>query len=162
MTSWLRRQHPPAPPPEAEPEPLDSPPALRRSLSELVAFVNRSAGRLPVEAVVAARRITDVIAAVIDTAEDGRLDIHAGLSVKAMITDYLPTTLRTYLGLDESVVDVARDGGRTPHQLLVDQLDALWLGACDIRAAAQARDADALASHGNFLSAKFTGSDLDL
>ncbi|HEV7192356.1 MAG TPA: hypothetical protein VGN35_04050 [Jatrophihabitantaceae bacterium] len=160
MTAWFRRQHDAAPAPE--PEPDDSPAVLTRTLGELVAFINRSAGRLPAESVVAARLVTDTVQDVIDTAENGTLDIHAGLSAKAILQDYLPTTLRAYLALDPATVRQPAGDGRTPDQSLLDQLTSLLSGAEDVRAAARSRDVDALVSQGSFLRTKFTGSDLDL
>jgi hypothetical protein len=161
MALFRRPQARPAPP--AEPEPDDSPDALRRALSQLVAFINQNAGRLPGESVVAARQVTDAVRDVIDTSDDnGDLDVYAIISVKGIVNDYLPTTLRTYLALDPQVVDVRRPTGRTPKESLLDQITSLWAGAADVLTAAQAKDADALVSQGNFLQTKFTGSDLDL
>jgi hypothetical protein len=161
MTSWFRRPHDPAPP-APEPEPDDSPVVLTRKLTELVSFVNRSAGRLPADSVVAARLVTDAASDVIDTAENGTLDIHAALSVKGIVNDYLPTTLHAYLALDPMTVDQAASAGRTPKEALLDQLTSLLHGAEDVRAAARSRDVDALVSQGTFLRTKFTGSDLDI
>jgi hypothetical protein len=161
MALFRRPQARPAPP--AEPEPDDSPDALRRALSQLVAFINQNAGRLPGESVVAARQVTDAVRDVIDTSgDDGDLDVYAIISVKGIVNDYLPTTLRTYLALDPQAVDVRRPTGRTPRESLLDQITSLWAGAADVLTAAQAKDADALVSQGNFLQTKFTGSDLDL
>jgi hypothetical protein len=160
MTTWFRRQHDAAPMPE--PEPDDSPAELTRTLDELVRFVNQSAGRLPPESVVAARLVTDAVADVIDTAENGALDIHAALSVKGIVKDYLPTTLRAFLALDPDVVESRGADGRTPKESLLDQLTSLLAGAEDVRAAARSRDVDSLVSQGSFLRTKFTGSDLDI
>jgi hypothetical protein len=161
MALFRRPQARPAPP--AEPEPDDSPDALQRALSQLVAFINQNAGKLPGESVVAARRVTDAVREVLDTSDDdGDLDVYAIISVKGIVNDYLPTTLRTYLALDPQVVDVRRPTGRTPRESLLDQITSLWAGAADVLTAAQAKDADALVSQGNFLQTKFTGSDLDL
>ncbi len=159
--TWFRRQHEAAAP-NAEPDATDSPAALLQDLFGLIAFINQNAGRLPGESVVAARRVTDAVRDVIDTADHDKLDIYAVVSVKGLVNDYLPTTLRAYLALDAGAVDVARANGRTPKESLLDQLNSLWSGASDVRAAARARDADALASQGSFLRTKFTGSDLDL
>jgi hypothetical protein len=145
----------------ASPE-SDSPAALRSALTTLNRFVNASAGRLPVEAVVAARRIGDVLDEVLDTAELRPLDVYAVLSVKGIITDYLPTTLRSYLAVDDSLVDVPRPTGRTPRQSLLEQLDTLESGAVTVLEATQAQDADTLMTQGNFLRTKYSGSDLDL
>jgi hypothetical protein len=163
MTSWFRRAHPPAQtPPPAQPEPAESPAALTRALDEQIAYVNRNAGRLPTDCTVLARRITDAAADVIDLAAAAELDIQVALTVKKIVTDYLPTALRTYLALEPDTVDSPSAQGVTPRQALAQQLSDLWAGALDVRAAAQSRDADALISHGAFLRTKFSGSDLDL
>jgi hypothetical protein len=158
----LFRRHEVRPAPAAEPEPDDSPDALRRALSQLVAFINQNAGKLPGESVVAARRVTDTVRDVIDTSDDGELDVYAIISVKGIVNDYLPTTLRAYLALDPHVVDLRRPTGRTPKESLLEQIISLWAGAADVLTAAQTKDADALVSQGNFLQTKFSGSDLDL
>jgi hypothetical protein len=159
--TWFRRHE--APKPAAESEPEDSPAALLRSVRQLVTFVNQNAGKLPGEAVVIARRITDTVREVVDGADPERgLDIYAVVSIRGILDDYLPTTLRTYLALDPAIVDVPRPSGRTPSASLLEQLDALWSSATDLHVAAQAHDADSLLSQGNFLRTKFTGSDLDL
>jgi hypothetical protein len=148
---------------DAGPDPSDSPDALRAKTFEIVAFVNRSAGRLPGEAVVIARRITDTVREVVDGADPERgLDIYAVVSIKGILGDYLPTTLQRYLALDPATVTVPRPSGATPADSLLEQLDALWSSATDVLVAAQSHDADSLLAHGTFLRTKFTGSDLDL
>ena len=162
MTSWFRRQHPPVQAPPPEPDPPESPAALTRALDEQIAYLNRNGGRLPTESAVLARRVTDAAADVISLAATAELDIQVALTVRKIVTDYLPTAVRTYLALEPDVVDSPGSQGMTPRQALAQQLSDLWAGALDVRAAAQARDADALISHGAFLRTKFTGSDLDL
>jgi hypothetical protein len=160
--TWFRRLREEAQS-EAEPDQSDSPDALRARIFELIGFVNQHAGKLPGEAVVIARRITDTVREVVDGADPERgLDIYAVVSIRGILDDYLPTTLRTYLALDPAIVDVPRPSGRTPSASLLEQLDALWSSATDLHVAAQAHDADSLLSQGNFLRTKFTGSDLDL
>jgi predicted oxidoreductase len=153
-----------APPPPAEPEPDtdDTPDELRRRVWELVQFVNRNAGKLPVEAVVAAREITDRIREVIATSNDRDLDVYALVSINGILGDYLPTTLRAYLNLDPALTERPGPSGRTPRAALRDQLDALAGAADDLLQAAQAHDVDALFTQGNFLRTKFTRSDLEL
>jgi hypothetical protein len=145
------------------PDPQDSPDALRARILEVIGFVNSHAGALPGEAVVVARRITDMVREVVDGADPERgLDIHAVVSIRGIIEDYLPTTLRSYLALEPDIVDVPRPSGRTPSESLIEQLDALWSSAADLLDASRAHDADALLAQGSFLRTKFTGSDLDL
>lgn len=166
MTSWFRRAQqavaPVTPAPGQPAEDEDTPTSLLQAVYAQIAFVNENAGRLPNEAVVVARRVTDTLREIIDTSAERALDVRAVVMVKSMATDYLPTTLRTYLALDPSLVQAARRDGRTPGDLLLEQLAALWGAADDLLSATRARDVDALSTQGNFLRTKFTRSDLDL
>ena len=129
---------------------------------ERVHEVNAAAGRLPVEGVVVARRVLDVVREVIETSSERELDMRAIIAIRGILDDDLPTTLRSYLALDPSVVDRPRPSGRTPAESFIEQLDVLWGSATDLLEAARAQDADALLSQGSFLRTKFAGSDLDL
>lgn len=140
----------------------DSPAALRTSIVALNRFINASAGRLPVAAVVKARQVTDVLNEIIDTSDVRPLDIYAVISIKATVNDYLPTTLRSYLAVDAALLDAPRPSGRTPVQSLLEQLQTLEDSAHALLAGAQQQDVDALMTQGSFLSTKFSGSDLDL
>jgi hypothetical protein len=160
--TWFRRGGAPPPVQQNQPEDDDSPDALRRRLWDLVQLVNRSAGQLPVEAVVLSRKVTDTIREVIETSTDHQLDIYAIVQVNGIVGDYLPTTLRAYLNLDPRLADQVAPSGRTPRAALREQLDALHSAAKDLLEATHARDANALFAQGNFLRTKFTGSDLDL
>jgi len=161
--AWFRRD--PAAPLVAgpqDPDPGDSPAALQAAITSAVRLVNSSAGRLPLGAVVAARRITDVLSDVVATSEVRPLDIHAVISVRATASDYLPTTVRSYTAVDQSLVDLPRPTGRTPRESLMEQLDALEGAALAVLQASQQQDVDGLLTQGNFLRTKFTRSDLDL
>lgn len=163
--AFFRRVHEPAnPDPSAAGDtPVeDTPAALRQAQWTLTQFVNSHAGRLPVESVVAALRVTDTLGEVIDTSETRPLDINAVVAVKAILNDYLPTTLRSYLSLDLSMTDTRRPSGSTPRTSLEEQVDSLWLAATDVLLASRAQDVDALLTQGNFLRTKYAGSDLDL
>jgi hypothetical protein len=170
--TWIRRLlappeagSPPVPgaPPATGPQPDDDDPdTLRRDLAAVNRFVNQNSGSLPGESVVTARRITDLLREVVDTSEIRSLDIYAVISVKGILRDYLPTTLRAFLALDPGQLTVPRPSGRTPVESLAEQLDALLDAAADLLAATHAQDADALLSQGSFLRTKFSGSDLDL
>lgn len=163
MTTWFRRTHDRARD-ELGPQedPKDKPEALLATMFDLAHQVNRDAGKLPLEGVVIARRVLDVIREVIETSSERELDVRAVVSIRGMLEDYLPTTLRAYLAIDPDVVDVVRPSGRTPAQSFIEQLDVLWSSAMDLLDAARAHDADALLSQGSFLQTKFSGSDLDL
>lgn len=153
---------PPASPPLPTPDVGDSPRELRCSMEDVIAFINRNAGRLPGVAVVNARRVIDILRETIDTSEVRPLDVYAILAVKGTLNDYLPTTLRSYLAVDTVLLDLPRESGRTPSQSLLEQLDALQMSASATLVAARNQDADALMTQGSFLRTKFSGSDLDL
>jgi hypothetical protein len=161
MTGWLRRgrdeQQPQSPPPDP-----DAPDALLRRLWELIQFVNRSAGHLPTDCLVLARRITDTLREVVDTSSERALDAHAVSQLNGIVGDYLPTTLRAYLALDPSVVDSPLPTGRTPEAALREQLSGLLDAARELFAATRSNDVNALLAQGSFLRTKFTRSDLDL
>lgn len=163
MTSWFRRgrNEPPPPPASIAPDP-DAPPALLSRLWGLVQFINLGSGRLPPEALVLARLITDTIRDVIDTAAERPLEAHGVVQINGMIDDYLPTSLRSYLALDPGVTEQVLSTGRTPRAALREQLDALLQAATELLAATKANDVNALLAQGAFLRTKFTRSDLDL
>ena len=160
--TWFRRGHDAVQNAVDQDDPKDEPEALLASMFTLVRSVNADAGRLPPEGVVIARRVLDAVREVIETSAERDLDIRAVVSVRGILEDYLPTTLRAYLAIDPAAVDVARPSGRTPAQSFIEQLDVLWGSAMDLLDATRAHDADALLSQGSFLRTKFSGSDLDL
>ncbi len=160
MTSWFRRARDPEPTEQQDP---DSPEALAADLAGVVRLINRSSGRLPTGAVVTARAVTDAVAEILDClADDVVPDVQAVLSVRGIVRDYLPTTLRGFLALDVPPTGAPVPGSHDPTAQLAEQLDNLWSAATEVLAAARARDADSLVTQGNFLRTKFTRSDLDL
>ncbi|HYS39244.1 MAG TPA: hypothetical protein VEO01_26815 [Pseudonocardiaceae bacterium] len=142
-----RRPEPPAPEPVT-----DDADTLRTRLAECCRYINSNAGRVPAGPVLVALTICDLLRRVVDTAPDESLDVYTALSVERMVTDYLPTTLRTFLAVRSA----------TPVALLREQLDALLAAASAIELTAQQRDTDAMRTQGAFLRTKFTRSDLDL
>ena len=160
MTWFRRAQEHVAPPPETDPE--DTPEGLLKLVFERTAEINQNAGHLPVEAVVVARRVLDAVREVIDTSSDRELDVRAVVSLRGILSDYLPTTLHTYLALDPASVETARPSGRTPSQQVIEQFETLIESATDLLDATRAHDADALQTQGSFLRTKFSRSDLDL
>ena len=143
-------------------DPQDSPQALRWNVWQLDRVINAAAGQLPGEVVVAARRVTDVLREVVDTSADRALDVYAVVSIRAIVEDYLPTTLRRYLALDPDIRAVARPSGRNPRESLMEQVLSLLQAALSILSSTREQDADALLTQGSFLRTKFSGSDLDL
>ncbi|HEX2902702.1 MAG TPA: hypothetical protein VHO01_04530 [Jatrophihabitans sp.] len=139
-----------------------TPDGLRREIYQLNRFINGHAGHLPAAAVVAARAITDRLREIVDTSDDGPLDIQAVLFVEGTVRDYLPTTLRSFLAVDPAMVGSRLRSGDTPTTALLEQLRVLRASSDATLTAARAQDVDALITQGNFLLTKFSGSDLDL
>ncbi len=171
--AWFKRERtdaPGAPAPSAVPlagalsgaDPSEKPEALREQTAKLVRHINRNAGRLPVAAVVAARRLTDTLLETIDTSDVRALDVYAIITIKSTLGDYLPTTLDRYLALDPDLVDVPRPSGATPRQSLLTQIADLQTSADTTLEAVRNQDVDALMAQGSFLAAKFSRSDLEL
>ena len=161
---WLRRKLGADPPRPDAPDPAtqDSPEQLRKRVGEVVRLINRSSGELPGAAVVSARRLTDTLLEIVDTAAIRPLDIYAVILVRNTLDDYLPTSLQRYLAVPENARHVARASGATPAESLLAQFEALHVSASSVLVAAQNQDVDSLMSQGAFLATKFSGSDLDL
>jgi hypothetical protein len=143
-------------------EAVDSPAALRTALYDIVRLIRQNSGRLPGEAVVDARRLTDTLDEVIETSAVRPLDVYTVVHIRATLDDYLPTTLQRYLALDTDLLDQPRASGETPRQSLIEQLKALQTSADAVLIATHQQDVDALMTQGAFLRTKFSGSDLDL
>lgn len=156
--SWLFDPAPltaePAPTAHQRPpqEARDTPEQLRAHNTQVVAAINRSAGSIPNAAVVLGRAITDVIARILEHPHE--LGIDTRVSLYAVLTDYIPTTLRTYLS--------ASRNGLGDEDELQEQMTLLHTTAGEMLDAIQHHDAQAAAVQGQFLRTKFTRSDLDL
>ncbi len=141
------------------------PPTVEQLLAEIFAanrYINQHSGHLPGAAVVTARAVTDQLRQILDTVDDVAQDVQAMLFVEGTVRDYLPTTLKTYLAVDPSLANTARGSGETPTAALSTQLRMLRTSADATLVAAREHDVDTLLTQGNFLSTKFTRSDLDL
>lgn len=162
MVRWLRwwgDADEDAPAPSAEPtaDQVNNPEQILGRIVDAEHFVNQHSSRLPAAAVVKARWLTDTLREILDTSATRPLDIHAVLLVRNTVEDFLPTTLRSYLTLEASMRDRP-----APVPELLAQLDLLQEAASNILVAVRDQDRDALATQGNFLRTKFSGSDLDL
>ena len=159
---WFRRP----PQPLAEPAPADELAPLRTALRDTVVHVNRSADRLPVGVVPRVRAIEDVLVELLD--HEARTDwtsisAQARFSIGATITDYLPTSVNTYLALPPAYAATHRTpAGRAPDEELAEQLRLLDDAVRDLALAVYSGDAERLSTQGRFLDTKFAGSDLDL
>jgi hypothetical protein len=155
------------PPPRAEP-PVPAAPVepfgerMKVKLEEIGWTARRAGGRLPIAALPQLGRIEDVLRPLLNHLVTNPPSVEEEIAVQAMLTDYLPTTVGTYIGLNRQFAETARADGRTAGDDLIEQLVMLEGAAQELSLAVYAHDAQQLATHGRFLSTKFSGSDLDL
>lgn len=135
---------------------------MKAKLEEIGWTARRAGGRLPIAALPQLCRIEDVLRPLLDHLVTNPPSVEEEIAVQAMLTDYLPTTVGTYIGLNRQFAETARADGRTAGDDLIEQLVMLEGAAQELSLAVYAHDAQQLATHGRFLSTKFSGSDLDL
>lgn len=137
----------------------DSVESLLRKNQSLILEINSSAGDLPTIGVVLARAVTDTVREVLTSAEADRLDIGVRVAINGTLTDYLPGSIRAYVG---AVRGSAPDAEERATDALVEQLTTLRQSVEKLAEASRMRDMQALQVHGRFLQDKFGESDLDL
>lgn len=129
---------------------------LRRSM-------NAEASRLPDDANAVFARILANLDEIVARWDDLASAPDQSHVVVQMATDYLPTSIQTYLNLPRTFALSNRVAGRkTAHEELLDQLAILERESGRIRDAVYAKEVDALSDQGRFLRAKFEKSSLDL
>lgn len=139
----------------------DDVPSLIRHNQSLVLEINQSAAYLPGLGMVLARSVTDTVRTVLTSPDAGMLDISVRVAIFGVLTDYLPGSIRGYIGAvraagsDQGAIAAADDQ-------LVEQLTALRRSVEELAQASRQRDMQALQVHGRFLEAKFGQSDLEL
>lgn len=155
---------PPQPAPPAQPiihtKPFGE--RMQRELDKTRWAARKAGDRLPVAALPQLGRIEDVLVPLLEHLTNHPPTVDEEIAVQGMVTDYLPTTVNTYIGLNPQVAELARADGRTPSDDLMEQLVTLETAAHDLSRSVYAHDADALQTQGRFLSAKFTQSDLTI
>lgn len=137
----------------------DSVEALLRKNQTLILEINSSAGDLPTIGVVLARAVTDTVREVLTSGEADRLDIGVRVAINGTLTDYLPGSIRAYVGAVRAAAD---DAEARATDALVEQLTTLRHSVEQLAEASRMRDMQALQVHGRFLQDKFGESDLDL
>ena len=135
---------------------------MQRELDKTRWAARKAGDRLPVAALPQLGRIEDVLVPLLEHLVTHPPSVDEEIAVQGMVTDYLPTTVNTYVGLNPQFAEMARPDGRTPGDDLMEQLVTLETAAHDLSRSVYAHDAQALETQGRFLSAKFTQSDLTI
>jgi hypothetical protein len=133
----------PAPPPPV-PGPLPPPPQPVVNLNRLPADAEKQADRI--------RRKAAVLGQHPDRFPIGSKDLY---TVQHTETDYLPSTVNTYLEVPTWSVNTATPDGRTPVQILTSQLDLLEGKLDEIAESVRKQRVDNLLANERFLEQNF-------
>lgn len=136
---------------------------LQTRLTKIVRDVNEAGGRMPEGGVPAVREVEDVLRPLLTYLQANPATETEMLGVRAMLEDYLPTTIDSFLKLPAHFATTHRNpAGRTPADELLVQLELLADGAQEYATAIYAGDAQRLSNQGRFLHDKFARSELQL
>ncbi len=138
-------------------------PQLQEQLKLLQRSLNGEAGRLDADAEASVTKTLGTLGDIVARWDDLAAAPEQRHTVQSMITDYLPTSLQTYLNLPRTFALSTRVAGKkTAHDELMDQLGILDTESAKIRDAVYSREVDSLADQSRFLRQKFATSSLDL
>ena len=147
--SRLKAQPSPPPPAESGLNADDIPRALSDLLGSMI-------GTVPLDVITKYQSIHRLMLSMLP-----RMGQLAGTSEDLYIlhrtaSDYLPTAVRSYLSV--ALSDAAEEplpDGRTPHQVVLEQLDLIETRLREIADALDSNDRDRLLIHGRFLEDRF-------
>ena len=136
------------------------PQQIRRSLDHAYQMTH---GRLPADAQSKVASIRQEVLELLPHAAEfppGSPDLYV---LQRMALDYLPTTIEAYLALPPSYATgrVVQEG-KTPLQIMKDQLDVLDAKMDEIAEAVHQRDSDRLLAQGRFLEERFGSQSSEL
>lgn len=125
--------------------------AAEEALNSLATELRRSGAELPTVAYSQFAQITDLLRALVEHAGKIGSTVEQRVLLAAMLTDYLPTSMRTYLTLP--TFSRALDSSETG--LLLEQLATLHAAASTLESEIRSGSSTELAIHGRFLQDKF-------
>jgi hypothetical protein len=128
--------------------------------SALNRIVSESGKRLPEELAAKVEAIQSTILDVLPKVSRSSIDRRDLFALERTVSDYLPQTIDNYLTLPRTYADGhAVQDGKTPKQLLADQLDLIEEKMREISDAVAKDDVDKLLAQGRFLEDRFGTSD---
>ena len=133
---------------------------LNRAMAEQE---RRLRGRVPDDVLAAVGRVHGQVREVLERRHALPPGSHDAFVVERTALDYLPTALESYLNLPRGYANrVPVSNGRTPRQILLDQLALLESKLGEVIEAIAKGDTDRLLAHGRFLEDAFATSELDV
>ncbi|HZA81915.1 MAG TPA: hypothetical protein VFC13_10645 [Actinomycetes bacterium] len=133
---------------------------LNRAMAEQE---RRLRGRVPDDVLAAVGRVHGQVREVLERRHALPPGSHDAFVVERTALDYVPTALESYLNLPRGYANrVPVSNGRTPRQILLDQLALLESKLGEVIEAIAKGDTDRLLAHGRFLEDAFAASELDV
>ena len=133
---------------------------LNRAMAEQE---RRLRGRVPDDVLAAVGRVHGQVREVLERRHALPPGSHDAFVVERTALDYVPTALESYLNLPRGYANrVPVSNGRTPRQILLDQLALLESKLGEVIEAIAKGDTDRLLAHGRFLEDAFAPSELDV
>ena len=133
---------------------------LNRAMAEQE---RRLRGRVPDDVLAAVGRVHGQVREVLERRHALPPGSHDAFVVERTALDYVPTALESYLNLPRGYANrVPVSNGRTPRQILLDQLALLESKLGEVVEAIAKGDTDRLLAHGRFLEDAFATSELDV
>jgi hypothetical protein len=125
--------------------------------------INAVSGRVPPDILAKVQSIRQIILGILPRASALPLGSPELFVVERTATEYLPTALEAYLNLPPAYATLhpVRDG-KTPKQILMDQLTLLESKMNEVADDVHRNDADRLLANGRFLEERFGSSALSL
>ena len=131
---------------------------IAASLASLRAEVRRAGGVFPTILTSRINQVCDLLGTVLTTAEQQGASTEQRYLLNAMITDYLPSPMRSFLALPET----DRDDASRSTAVFADQLGILEETIRDLLNQVRIGAIEELSTHGRFLAEKFAAPSLRL
>jgi hypothetical protein len=133
---------------------------IRKALDHEVHVVS---GRVPAEVFAKVQSIQQIILGILPRSGDLPPGSPELFVVERTATDYLPTALESYLNLPRAYATLHPvQDGKTPKQVLMDQLTLLESKMSEVAEDVHRNDTDRLLANGRFLEERFGRSALSL
>ena len=141
------------PPPEAA---LEGPDGRTSTLSWVGSLARQNRPRLPGNTYATLLDTCRLLGSVVENERrEPSRDARFEYELDAMVRQYVPGVLSSYLAIPPRMVNSRQPNGRTPNEELAEQLRLLHGQAEALNASREIRTADQLSTTGNFLREKF-------
>lgn len=129
---------------------------LSSALAWVAALARQNKNQLPADAYVTVLETCQTLDAVIDAeTRQPSGDARFEYELTALVREYLPAVLRSYLAIPPSMVGDRQPNGRTPNEELVEQLQLLSGQAEALHSSRHSHTSAELTNTGNFLRERF-------